>query len=1268
MKKQILSRVGALLLALAMAVSMTATAWAAEGGEGEGETGGETTPTTPATASVKIKANGNEVEGTFVLIHGSTATLTAEMTDITDENIGECVWTFADTNTVGNDQILVFTSDSNLKSTAVSVDARTRGTTTVIFTVRTKDNKTFNAYLNVSVIYAQAENITITSNVGEVQDGKLNISSDSQTWELTAHVLPYGASQDATWTTSDSSVVAINDNTANRNPMSFKAVNPGIAIVTAKAGEKTAECEITVAGLRIVRYENGVDEDDKPIKTPIPIDKPTDVLTIKVGKSEDIAYIKYGKELDDPNINVTWRSDKPSVADFEKDSNGIKVNADGTVTLNALSEGTVTITVSAGTAYSRNLNVIVVPNLAQDIRADVTDMILNFSEHKSVMLGDEVKSSIIDAIKQNSLDVTDSPLNYVSGLSVTSTSQGTIYYGYKSEADTGSGVGAMEQYFDVVTIIGQRELSKVSFVPKPDFIGEATINYTGYAKNGKAFIGKIYLTVSAVDDVAYTTTTDNAVVLKGSDFSNICTQKHGRGLDRISFSQPAKGEGVLYYNFPGSSQTKVVSPSESYYITRAPYINSLTFVPSPGFTGTVRIPYSAVDSAETKYSGAVTIVVTAAAGGTFVNYSAVPGETIEFSPYDFASACTAALGTGSTLSYVIFTLPSASDGVLSYNFKTGNNTYAGNVAAGDRFYASGAPKPLSSVRFTPAAGASGAVLIGFDGYDTSGKRFDGVVRIYVGDGDGGVINYVSSNGAPVKFDLESFNELCQRSIKEALNYVTFTPPSSERGTLYYNYSSSLSKGTEVIEGSRYYQNETPLLSDITFVPNLSFDGTASIDFTAYGVNGGHFIGTVVIDVSAPSDRTVKYNVLQGHAVKFNADDFNRMCQVATGKDLNYVRFSVPSSMRGTLCNNYNEQSGNYSSKVNSGSNYYRTGSQLIDNIYYLSESNHTGTIQLTFDGWNTSGTTFSGLVEIKVNAPVAKTITYAGNSLAFDMRPSDFTKACTELTGKRLDYIVFDSLPGSSEGVLYTSFSGPRDHGETVKTGTKYYISGTPSIDGLAFLPKAGYDDIVTLGYTGVDVGGTSYTGTVQLAINSYATSGYTDMGNYGWAESSVNFLTTYGVVNGTGNNKFSPSQSIRRADYMVMVCRAFRLNTGSTSGFNDVPANSYYAWAVSTAKDLGIAYGYGNDFRPESPLTREDAMVFLQRTLSVVGESVGNGSESYLNRFTDGGSVSAYARGAVAAMVQRGLISGTGNNMLNPKQYMSRAEMASFLHRVLTM
>ena len=117
------------------------------------------------------------------------------------------------------------------------------------------------------------------------------------------------------------------------------------------------------------------------------------------------------------------------------------------------------------------------------------------------------------------------------------------------------------------------------------------------------------------------------------------------------------------------------------------------------------------------------------------------------------------------------------------------------------------------------------------------------------------------------------------------------------------------------------------------------------------------------------------------------------------------------------------------------------------------------------------------------------------------------------------------------------------------------------------------------------------------------------------------------------------------------------------------MPADSYYAEAIAAAKDLGIASGYGDGtFRPDAPVTRQDATVFLQRALRSAGWSVSDGAEATLSAYPDGAQVGRHARGAMAAMVERGILRGNAAGKLNPYGALTRAEMAVILHRALTM
>ena len=165
-----------------------------------------------------------------------------------------------------------------------------------------------------------------------------------------------------------------------------------------------------------------------------------------------------------------------------------------------------------------------------------------------------------------------------------------------------------------------------------------------------------------------------------------------------------------------------------------------------------------------------------------------------------------------------------------------------------------------------------------------------------------------------------------------------------------------------------------------------------------------------------------------------------------------------------------------------------------------------------------------------------------------------------------------------------------------------------------------------------------------------------------------MDYLYENGISTGTGNGRYQPAAAMTRGDFMVMLVRGLSLSA-TGDNFPDVPADSYYAQAVATAKALGIAGGYEDGtFRPRNTLSRQEAMVFLQRALQAAGWYLGDGSEATLALFPDGGQVAGFARGAVAAMVERGILYGSSGGKLNPRGSLTRAEMAVLLHRSLTL
>lgn len=177
-------------------------------------------------------------------------------------------------------------------------------------------------------------------------------------------------------------------------------------------------------------------------------------------------------------------------------------------------------------------------------------------------------------------------------------------------------------------------------------------------------------------------------------------------------------------------------------------------------------------------------------------------------------------------------------------------------------------------------------------------------------------------------------------------------------------------------------------------------------------------------------------------------------------------------------------------------------------------------------------------------------------------------------------------------------------------------------------------------------------------------TGGFTDMDAYPWAKQAVEELSARGVISGRGDGRFAPGESISRGDFVLMLDRALGFAETTEKGFDDVPDSAYYAAAVTRAKALGIAQGADNKFRPGDRLTRQEAMVLIDRALTAAGRDLTKYTGS-LDAFSDSGSVAVWARDAAARLTAAGVISGS-DGKLDPGGYMTRAQMAAALCRAL--
>ena len=95
----------------------------------------------------------------------------------------------------------------------------------------------------------------------------------------------------------------------------------------------------------------------------------------------------------------------------------------------------------------------------------------------------------------------------------------------------------------------------------------------------------------------------------------------------------------------------------------------------------------------------------------------------------------------------------------------------------------------------------------------------------------------------------------------------------------------------------------------------------------------------------------------------------------------------------------------------------------------------------------------------------------------------------------------------------------------------------------------------------------------------------------------AVRWALSRDITSGTGGGAFSPDDACTRAQAVTFLARALSAKAGSAANFTDVPADAYYAQAVSWAVENGITTGVGGGrFDPNATCTRAQIATFLYR------------------------------------------------------------------------
>lgn len=524
-----------------------------------------------------------------------------------------------------------------------------------------------------------------------------------------------------------------------------------------------------------------------------------------------------------------------------------------------------------------------------------------------------------------------------------------------------------------------------------------------------------------------------------------------------------------------------------------------------------------------------------------------------------------------------------------------------------------------------------------------------------------------------------------------LDRIELNSISANGGKLCYDYddSKSLSKNTSANRGTYYVEpsNRQKSIDLITYVPrekSSSRSYTAEFGFEAHytyttkqgNERHGTVDGMLVITVQEPADITISASA-NGYAT-LDAQDFINFLQDKKGSNttLKYVTFNgLPNSKtNGYMYDGYSTSYYSKQDRISSPDNgkYYdddaypsnskKNDYKLEDLTWVVGKTNKvsaeftirytsgssktekslTGTIDFVIDGGSISGNTK------KVDLLASQTY----SNFYYDLINSNVASVrFVSVTGGKLIYRDVSSQTPITPGtdVYYLSSTG--------------YLAGRRMLSNVVFLP--GYNQTsATITLKAFDAKDKSANAQYIFTIKPVTTSSFSDMNGYSSYAGSVGLMTNLGIINGVGNNKFNPTGSVTRGEWITMLYRA----AGSPAVYSSVSFTDVPSWckdAVQWAVQNGITDGIGNNkFGPDMTLDRMQIVTFMYRFAKLQGMDVS--STLYLSAYTDGNTVDAWAQPAMKWALQKGYLDPVGGK-IQPKGTMTRVLVADCLTRLLT-
>lgn len=188
---------------------------------------------------------------------------------------------------------------------------------------------------------------------------------------------------------------------------------------------------------------------------------------------------------------------------------------------------------------------------------------------------------------------------------------------------------------------------------------------------------------------------------------------------------------------------------------------------------------------------------------------------------------------------------------------------------------------------------------------------------------------------------------------------------------------------------------------------------------------------------------------------------------------------------------------------------------------------------------------------------------------------------------------------------------------------------------------------------------GTTHSITGELAISEDEPLAFRDIA-YHWAEDDIEAFAAAGYIQGYPDETFRPEREISRAEFASIIVNALgnqlRRVPGLRVEFTDIEGH-WAEEAIQTLANAGIVEGFGGAFRPDDPITRQEAARIAASVLKLQGDGEVD--------FVDSADIADWALEPISAAVAAGLFEGYPDESFRPDNPITRAESVVVIQRM---